>query len=266
MIDVVTFRGTGEPRQPNGNPSGMLAEITRRLDPQHFRCHEPDWPAVIGPAGSPQGLGVSLNTSVVRGVEAGVRAIQDSPNVCGLISYSLGGICVSRILEGARSGAFRNADGSPLDIAFAVNIANPLRKRGESVGNLCGNDSFGLHGQRGKWPDLDIREYANPFDIITSAADDSPLRLINDGISPFSVVEGWRIGDLGFQINLQLARLLAQNPLQDMERFRSAFQGVVGYLTPFPDGEHTRYSGRNMPGTNVTWTTHAADYLNDVHS
>lgn len=265
MIDVFTFRGTGEPRSGDGIPSGMLADITGRLDVRRFRCREPEWPAVIGPAGSPDGWGVSLETSVAAGTRAGVSAIQESPEPCGLIGYSLGGIVVSRILEGVRSGEFVNTDGTPLDIAFAVNIANPLRRRGESVHDLCPGDTFGLHGEHGPWPDIDIQEYANPGDIITASRADSPLRLINDGIAPFSFVEGARIGDVGFRITAQLAQLFADNPLQNFERFQRAFTGVVGYLTPWPHGEHVLYSGMPMPGTDITWTTHAARHINSTH-
>ena len=121
------------------------------------------------------------------------------------------------------------------------------------------------NGERGEWPDIDVLEYANPVDIITSATADSPLRLIDVGVSPFSFVEGARVGNLGYQINVQLAQLFARDPLQNLQRFQIAFAGVMGYLTPFPDGEHVRYSGRNMPGSHLTWTRHAARHINSNH-
>ncbi|WP_067848483.1 hypothetical protein [Nocardia lijiangensis] len=263
MIDIITLRGTGEPRNANGVPAGMLRDVTKLLDPEKFTAFEPNWPASVGPA--PDVWGPSLETSVRLGVAAGVRAIQDSPNVCGLLSYSLGGICASRILEGVRSGKYKNVDGSPLEIAFAVNIANPLRKAGQSVGNLCPPSTYGLHGQRGAWPALDVREYANPGDIITSSPADSPLRVIDVGISPFSFVEGARFGNVTPLIFDELLRFLLRNPVANLDRYAEAVQGVIGYLTPWPDGQHVRYSGRNMPGTNVLWTTHAADYLNATY-
>ncbi|TQM32120.1 hypothetical protein [Nocardia bhagyanarayanae] len=263
MIDIITLRGTGEPRNPDGAPAGMLRDVTKLLDPEKFTAFEPNWPASVGP--TPDVWGPSLETSVRLGVAAGVRAIQDSPNVCGLLSYSLGGICASRILEGVRSGKYKNFDGSPLEIAFVVNIANPMRKAGQSVGNLCPPSTYGLHGQRGAWPGLDVREYANPGDIITSSPPDSPLRVIDVGISPFSFVEGARFGNVTPLIFEELLRFLLQNPLANLDRYSKAVQGVIGYLTPWPDGQHVLYSGRNMPGTNVLWTTHAADYLNATY-
>ncbi|WP_431955520.1 hypothetical protein [Nocardia lijiangensis] len=263
MIDIITLRGTGEPRNANGVPAGMLRDVTKLLDPGKFTAFEPNWPASVGPA--PDVWGPSLETSVRLGVAAGVRAIQDSPNVCGLLSYSLGGICASRILEGVRSGKYKNVDGSPLEIAFAVNIANPLRKAGQSVGNLCPPSTYGLHGQRGAWPALDVREYANPGDIITSSPADSPLRVIDVGISPFSFVEGARFGNVTPLIFDELLRFLLRNPVANLDRYAEAVHGVIGYLTPWPDGQHVRYSGHNMPGTNVLWTTHAADYLNATY-
>ncbi|MFD0360941.1 hypothetical protein ACFQZZ_05700 [Nocardia sp. GCM10030253] len=263
MIDIITLRGTGEPRNTDGTPTGMLRDVTKLLDPDRFTSFEPDWPASVGP--TPDVWGPSLNTSIRRGVEAGVQAIQDSPNVCGLLSYSLGGICASKILEGVRSGEYTNTDGSPLEIAFTVNIANPLRKRGQSVGNLCPATTYGLHGERGNWPVLDVREYANPHDIITSSPGNSPLRVIDVGISPFSFVEGARVGNVAPLIFAELLNFLMKNPIANLNRYATAVNGVIGYLTPWPDGQHVLYSGHNMPGTDILWTTHAANYLNANH-
>ncbi|MFF0612714.1 hypothetical protein ACFYUD_29020 [Nocardia tengchongensis] len=261
MIDIITLRGTGEQRNSDGTPAGMLHDVTKLLDTHKFSSFEPDWPASIGPV--PSQWGPSLNTSVRLGVAAGVRAIQDSPNVCGLLSYSLGGIVASTILQGMRAGIYTNVDGSPLEIAFVVNIANPMRRAGQSVGNLCPANTSGLHGQRGAWPvGIHVREYANPGDIITSSPGDSPLRAIDTAISPFSLVEGARIGNLTQIVFNELLEFLMQNPVANLDRYETAVRGMIGYLTPWPDGQHVLYSGHNMPGTNVLWTTHAADYLN----
>ncbi|PXX59106.1 hypothetical protein DFR70_11223 [Nocardia tenerifensis] len=263
MIDIITFRGTGEPRNSNGTPMGMLHDVTRLLDPERFSSFEPNWPAAIGPV--PELWGPSLDTSVRIGVEKGVKAIQDSPNVCGVLSYSHGGICASQILEGVHAGKYKNTDGSPLEIAFAVNIANPMRKAGESVRNLCPPSTFGIHGQRCTWPaEVAVREYANPGDIITSSPADSPLRLIDIGISPFSFLEGARIGNLGPMIFAELLEWLMRDPVSNLERYATAVRGVIGYLTPWPDGQHVLYSGHNMPGTNHLWTTDAAEYINNT--
>ncbi|WP_063017859.1 hypothetical protein [Nocardia niwae] len=264
MIDIITLRGTGEPRNSDGTPAGMLHDVTKLLDTSRFSCFEPDWPASVGPV--PEAWGPSLETSVRLGVAAGVKAIQDSPNVCGLLSYSLGGICASRILEGVQSGRYKNTDGTPLEIAFVVNLANPLRRAGQSVANLCPANTFGLHGQRGAWPAaVAVREYANPGDIITASPADSPLRVIDVGISPFSFVEGARIGDVAPLIFAELLEVLLRDPIANLARYTAAVRGVIGYLTPWPDGQHVLYSGRNMPGTNVLWTTHAAEYLNATY-
>ena len=50
MIDIITFRGTGEPRNSDGTPVGMLHDVTKLLDTGKFSCFEPDWPASVGPA------------------------------------------------------------------------------------------------------------------------------------------------------------------------------------------------------------------------
>ncbi|WP_054812999.1 hypothetical protein [Nocardia arizonensis] len=261
MIDIITFRGTGEPRNADGTPGGILSDVTRLIDRDRFTIFEPNWPASVGP--TPDLWGPSLNTSVREGVAAGVRAIQDSPNVCGLLSYSLGSICASEILEGVRAGTYLNADGSPLEIAFSVAIADPVRKAGDSVGNLCPPSTFGLHGQHGPWPeDIPVREYANPGDIITASTADSPLRIFDAGISPFSFIEGARIGNVSPLIFAELLRFLMDDPVVNLNRYTRAVQGVIGYLTPWPDGQHVLYSGHDMPGTGKLWTTHAAEYIN----
>ncbi|RDI55655.1 hypothetical protein [Nocardia mexicana] len=264
MIDIITLRGTGEQRNPDGAPAGMLRDVTRLLDPARFSAFEPDWPASVGP--TPEVWGPSLETSVRLGTEAGVRAIQDSPNICGLLSYSLGSICASNILEGVRCGEYTNPDGSPLQIAFSVAIANPVRPPGVSVNDLCPPHLYGLHGRHGPFPgDVDVREYANPGDIITASAADSPLRLIDVGISPFSFVEGARIGNLTPLIFDELLRWLMRDPAGNVHRYAEAVRGVIGYLTPWPDGQHVLYSGHTMPGTDVLWTTHAAQHINENH-
>lgn len=263
MIDIITLRGTGEPRNPDGAPTGMLRAITALLNTEKFSFFEPDWPASVGPA--PELWGPSLDESVRIGVAAGVKAIQDSPNVCGLLSFSHGGVCASKILEGVATGEYKNTNGTPLEIAFVVNISNPMRRAGDSVGNLCPPNLFGLHGQRGAWPDLDVREYANPRDIITASPADSPLRILDVGISPFSFVEGARIGNVTPLIFAELLRFLLKNPVANLNRYIQATQGVIGYLEGPPDGEHVLYATHNMPGSNVTWTTHAANYLNATY-
>ena len=260
MIDIITLRGTGEPRNADGTPAGMLASVTDLLPTSSFSFFEPDWPASVGP--DPNLWGPSLDTSVQLGTAAAVQAIAQSPNVCGLLSYSLGGICASRILEGVASGQYTNTDGSPLEIAFAVFIANPLRKAGDSVNNLCPATTFGLAGQRGTWPtQVATQEYANPGDIITASPSDSPLRIIAVGISPFSFVEGARLGNVSYLIYTQLLEFLTLNPLVNLERYTTAANGGIGYLTPYPLGQHVLYSAQTMPGTDVIWTTAAANYI-----
>ncbi|RDI68017.1 hypothetical protein [Nocardia pseudobrasiliensis] len=263
MYDVITFRGTGEPQTPDGAPAGMVSEVTRHLDPSRFRCREPLWPAQISPLGPGGNLSSpSLRRSVDIGVAAGVAAIRESGDVCGLISYSLGAIVASTILEGVAAGEFRNADGSPLEIAFAILFANPLRSPGDSVHNLCAADTFGLHGEHGPWPELDVQEYACPRDIITASPKDSPLRMLDTVVGPFSFVEGARLGNAGPSIIGELVQLCIADPNRNFHRYLAAFDGAAGYLTPWPHGTHVLYSGEQFDNTGMTWTEHAADYLN----
>lgn len=63
----------------------------------------------------------------------------------------------------------------------------------------------------------------------------------------------------------ELLNFLLLDPVTNLNRYTAAVRGLLGYLTPWPDGQHVHYSGHNMPGTDVLWTTHAADYLNATY-
>lgn len=265
-IDILTFRGTGEKRLPDGYPQGMLSSIVEPIRESNrassFTFFEPEWDAEIGPAGGDI-LGGSLDVSVRNGVAAGIRAIQDSPNKVGILSYSLGGIVASLIAEAAHSRKAANRDGSPLEIAFVLNIANPLRRPGEAEGFSIQKDTFGLHGARVSTPGIPFHEYANPLDIITSSTARSRLRLIDGAISPFSFREGWRLGD----VNAALQRI------KDAEvgkywwdaawwkQFSDDFRGIIGYSLPFPWGDHVGYASAHIPGTDQSYTQHAVDLI-----
>lgn len=260
MIDVFTFRGTGEPQDPAGRPT-MLHDVTKLLEPAKYTCREPIWPATIGPVGGV--FGPSLESSVRAAVDAGLTAIRDSPNVAGLIGYSLGAICTSRILEEVEKKTVVNADGSKLQVAFILNLASPVRLPGQSVGNLCGGELYGLHGKHGRWPaEVVVMEYANPKDIITSASDKSPLRTVDPAVSKFSLIEGGRAGEVILALVQKLGEAAGDPP--KLKAIHEALTGIAGYLTPWPYGEHVLYSGQKvkLDGKDKLWTTHAADYLN----
>ncbi|MFE3191642.1 PE-PPE domain-containing protein [Nocardia sp. NPDC059240] len=186
MITVLTCRGTGEPL---ASPRNLLTGVTGRLDPGKYEIGpDVDYPAAIGPANPGRGLyGCSELQSIDRGVAALVAAIHATPNQVGILGYSLGAQVVTRFLEAKARGEYPDCE-----IAWAANIANPLRREGDSIDERP--IGFGINGQRGAWPDeFPIWEVANPLDAITSCPADSPLRALADTVSAFGLAElgGW---------------------------------------------------------------------------
>jgi hypothetical protein len=240
----------------------MCGQVAKKLNPDKFRLYECGYPASIGPASGNRG--VSLDTSVRQAVNDLAWFTAKSPNPVGIISYSLGGIAAMRFLEEIQSGKHRNADGSPLEVTFSMNIANPARNAGDSALGL--GQGSGIHGGHGKLPAGTVNiELANGRDMITSCDRFSPVRRVSDGLSPFSWAEGARLGDIDAQLairNLQRDDWLSFiNPA----RYPRAVEQLAGYLgswgTP-PRSQHTLYWCETMPGTNRTWTDWAADEIN----
>ncbi|WP_225725473.1 MULTISPECIES: PE-PPE domain-containing protein [unclassified Nocardia] len=186
MITVLTCRGTGEPQ---GSPDNLLGAVTGKLDrAKYFIGLDVDYPASIGPA-NPQADfdGCSEEQSINDGVQALAAAIRAAPNRVGLLGYSLGAEVVTRFLEAKARGQYADCD-----IAWAANIANPLRREGDSIDPRP--VGFGINGQHGPWPeDIPTWEVANPADAITSCSPDSPLRTLADTVSAFSFAQlgGW---------------------------------------------------------------------------
>ena len=256
MIDIFGLRGTGEEFSPV--PSGMIGEFTKLLDPR-FNPIPVAYPATIGPVGGGP-LGTSLNTSVRVAADNLAAAIRRTPNKAGVVTYSLGGLGANLLLEEMAAGMHQD-----LEISFVVNIANPGRREGESLGNVA--DGYGLHGQRGLGPaHIPVFEVANPRDMITSAAADSPIRRISDAISPFSFIEGKRLGSAYLYGQLSKMENREQywqfwNP-RFRERYREAFDDVAGYCLPYPWGFHVSYAAQLLPGAGVPYLAAAADLLN----
>ncbi|WP_405164732.1 PE-PPE domain-containing protein [Nocardia sp. NBC_01499] len=186
MITVLTCRGTGERRDSPGN---MLAAVTGELDRARYLIGpDVDYPASVGPANPLAGLdGCSEEQSIDDGVRALVVAIRATPNRVGLLGYSLGAEVVTRFLEAKARGEYADCD-----VAWAANVANPLRREGDSIDpDPVG---FGINGQHGPWPEcIPTWEVANPADGIASCPADSPLRTLADAVSAFSFAQlgGW---------------------------------------------------------------------------
>ncbi|OZC80220.1 hypothetical protein CH274_13375 [Rhodococcus sp. 06-418-5] len=257
VIDTYVARGTGNAPGPRNDMCGL---VTRKLNPEKFRLFDVNYPATIGRIGASDGRGVPMDQCVEIGVQDLARQVLNSPNRAGIISYSLGGIVASRFLERVERGEWLNRNGSKLDIAFVVNIANPARAAGDSIVPAPG---FGLHSSHGKWPaNTVVYELANPRDIICCADRFSPARRIAAGVSPYAALELNESDPFkrldGLRSTDWLARLRGGS-------YTAAAAGLLGYLVPYgnpPRTQHTAYAVEHVPGTNVTWTDWAAAELN----
>jgi len=258
MIMVLAFRGTGEVLG-----EGMLKDFTDRLN-SSFAVEDVDFPATLGPVGRGiQPSGVSLNTAVRIGASNGLALAQKYAGTpIAFLGYSLGALVVDQILTELVSPQVRG----DMDVRFAFNIANPGRRAGESIGDVCNKTNFGLHGERVLGPaDIPVYELANPADMITDADPLSPVRRISDAISPFSLIEGGEIGNLGAQIRVQRNKqALYQfwNPAFWL-RYSQAVVDIYNY-TKTPPTEHGAYMdpGHHFPGSSLTWNEYGAELLN----
>lgn len=266
MIDVFCIRGTGEELGSDGRPTGMIKSLTDHLDRDSFDAFQVAYPATIGPAGGDP-WGASLETSVAVGVANLAERIRNTNRVAGIVSYSLGSLVANEFLRRKRDGWY-----AELEVAFVLNIANPGRREGESVNNLA--DGRGVHGERALGPvHIPVIELANPGDLITSAEVGSPWERVSDGISPFALLEGFRVGgsrdfegdpiEALKKLRANEARWQFWNPLF-WSRYGRAINDGIGYLTPWPHGQHVLYSAREypFPGTNKTWCQVGAEAIN----
>lgn len=267
---ILCCRGTGEPQGADDKPTGMLADWVSHLDADSFDFIQVVFPASIGPAGRgfvPEG--VSLDTSVRVGVTNALHMARAINGPVAFAGYSLGALVVNQILFELNSYQVRGS----MEVAFAFNIANPGRLPGESLADVCGQKTYGLHGKRQAGPtDIPVIELANPRDMITSSDPLSPIRRISDAISPFSAVEGFRFGDLSEQLKRQRgsqALLRFWNPAF-WRRYAQALEDVYGYALERPTTEHSAYMTTMhnvLPGFgNGTWNEYAAIHINERYA
>lgn len=245
MIDVITVRGTGEIWNSRGN---MLANVTSKLDVERFRSIDLQYPASVGPAGG-RLTGASEAINVDAGVEDLAATIRHTPNVAGLLGYSLGAMVISRFLERKAAGEFTDCE-----VAFAGLVANPLRRQGESVDQL--GTGYGIAGQREPGPTrIPVFEIANPSDGITCCPAGSPLHALADQVATFSLgdLTAWR------------ADTRDVHDLINAARYREAIALIEGYLAPAPWGQHTAYNHVTMPGQRpgVTYCDRLAQLINE---
>lgn len=234
MIDVITVRGTGEAMNGPGN---MLRNVANRLDPDRFRLiGDCPFPATVGPVGgAPDGPSVDHN--IDTGVTALVAMIRASPNVVGVVGYSLGALIVTQLRELQALGVHTDCE-----LAFTACVANPARRAGDSIDP--GSHGYGITGERAEFlPNVPHFEAANPRDLITSASAGSPLRTVADGMLAFSIAElgGWSV-DMATRFRSQRFQPVSvdwwRDPIGTYRAYNEAWRGVLGYLGTEHIGEY----------------------------
>lgn len=226
MIDIITVRGTGE--QMNG-PRNLLNDVVGRLDRSRYRpLGDCPYPAAVGPAGADP-AGPSERTSRSIGVAALAAMIRATPNLVGVVAYSLGALVLNDFRELQARGAYLDCQ-----LAFSASVANPARRAGDSIDP--GARGYGINGERGEFePNAPHFEVANPGDVITSSSDGSPLRALADGMSAFSFAElgGWSI-DMADRFRRRRFQPVSLDwwcrPVQTWQVYDEAWRGVIGYL------------------------------------
>lgn len=230
--EVFTVRGTSE---SVGSPNNLLTFVTRHLDLNKYLVStDLNYPASIGPNGP--GInpgGPSEEQSVNQGVDIIAEAVRRSPNVVGLLGYSLGAETVSRFLERKAQGEF-----SDCQLAWVGMVANPNRSPGESIDN--NSVGYGINGVHSPYPlGLPVFNAANPQDGITSCPEGSPLRTLADHVSNFTFAgTSWSQDEIN--------RLLTNrwqptdpywwaHPVETWKKYNTAAALMRGYLF---DGQH----------------------------
>lgn len=257
-IDVYLFRGTGEQLG-----SSMVWTVADKLDPNRYNIIEIDYPATIGPIGG-RLAGTSLNESVEIAVDKAINRMVNSDKI-GIISYSLGAIASTRLLERLAAAEVTYSSGNLIEPLFAVQIANPARNENDSALGL-GRGS-GIHSSHLAFPkDTFNLEIANGYDMITSSDKNSPNRLLSDVISPFSFMQLAQTGSANAQKALMNVQKQDKFSWLHINRYVKALEDIGGYLIPFGwplRTQHTLYNLEIMPGTGMTWTDYAVTQITD---
>lgn len=170
MIDIITVRGAGE---AHDRPLNMLGNVVELLDKKRFRhVADLDYPASIGPVNPQRNpFGPNLSQSLTIGKHALADAIRATPNLVGVLGYSLGAYVVSDFLEDVFVAAPYTHD---CKVMFTGLVANPRRAPGNGL------PGYGIAGAHHPWPAIRSYEAAHPGDGIPCCPERSPLRSVAD--------------------------------------------------------------------------------------
>lgn len=218
MIDVLIMGGTWAPQ---GHP--VTNAFADALDRDRFNPRHVPYPADYGQR-------VTFADSVIRGRQALIQAIRNTPNPVIVAGYSQGAG-----IAGDVAAEWGNGFHSDLDIRGAALIADPARPQGVSI-----NPDPGGHGITGERfiEGMPVWHVAAWNDPITSLPAGSPLRTLADLSAYWSINSPTAFLEWGRSALWAVQQRRLQrwwHPL-DLMALTSAVTNAKGYLL---DGRHT---------------------------
>lgn len=214
-----------------GAPTGMLANLTRKLGPR-FKARQFNWQNTYGPVPVWDGASYGRNKEAAVGglVDVVARILRTTHYAVVLVGYSGGAHVASEALTRLHVLGFTGND-----LPAAVMVSNPTRGRHDSPTS----NRWGIAGEHGSFPvGMKLIDVANPVDVICCCPPPPhPLRAFTDLSEHFSLADpvGWGV---------QLVEKAKRGQLQNAWRLSSIpawFDAVAlgrGYLF---DGQHTLY-------------------------
>jgi hypothetical protein len=260
---VLAVGGTGEswPTDTRTGVSGMLLNITNKLDSEQFEGRWVPYDASYGFVPMPNG--VSYAESVRRGHQSLLAAIRVDDRPVVLLGYSQGSAVVSSLLDQLDAGYY---PGIRARVVGAVLMANPARRLVDDTIGVRVN-GYGITydlkspNARRTVPTVDV---ANPEDMICSAAPDSFLRGLSKltEFMSFTDLRAWGkslyadMKDVDWAENSEGSGNFRDVPYQ-INRFARSINEILGYVT----GRHTGYNIERVPGMTSTYTEVAARWI-----
>ncbi|RYE43674.1 MAG: hypothetical protein EOP24_27500 [Hyphomicrobiales bacterium] len=250
MITVLRCRGIGEPM----GDDGMLANVTKHLDPMRFVVREVPWAAQYGPVPTP--LGSAFDTSLRTGRAMLLDYIDRDPNPVVLLGYSGGSALAGNVAAEIGKGQHPH-----LDIRGVGLISDPLQPSWHSTKR----GAWGIAGDRpipGRFPVWYVMDTA---DVICWCPSDSPLRTLADQSAAFSLVDprAWGADLLGRLTSgrWQAVKVDWLNIPATLAQYGQAKHDAKGYLFR---GDHTSYAVRRFPNSPLTYCEWLADRINRI--
>ena len=244
---IICVPGTGEsyPGDTRRDVTGMLANVTRLLDPERFAFRWVGYPAEYG-------RGMSYAESVAAGEQALIEAIDLDPYPAIVLGYSQGSAIVGNVAA--------RLDSLPhLDVRAVAMFSDPLRDRRQYAPMPIAPEGYGACGER--WID-DTRRHVWSFsaqgDPISSLPAGSPLRSLADWSDWMSTSDpqAWARDII---TDIRTRRMQRWWDIKNWRDWADALAFAKGLIQ---DGRHFAYgTGELVPGTSSTYAQLLAEQI-----